>query len=189
MKAASLARPLLRSPALRTAAARRLESTAASKATDAAKDTVSKAQQGLSRVASAAGPAIAGAAKGVGNVLGKMGGRTGRLVGFIERQAPFVVYYSKVGAEVAKIVFHGQKMSPPPVTTFQNVYQNLWKSFQNGTLFPSPQSLAQQARNVSNAQLVAGGVVAAECLGFFTVGEIIGRFKIVGYRGETGTHH
>lgn len=86
MKAASLARPLLRSPALRTAAARRLESTAASKATDAAKDTVSRAQQGLSRVASAAGPAIAGAAKGVGNVLGKMGGRTGRLVGFIERK-------------------------------------------------------------------------------------------------------
>jgi F-type H+-transporting ATPase subunit g len=26
-------------------------------------------------------------------------------------------------------------------------------------------------------------------LGFFTVGEMIGRFKLVGYRGDTGAHH
>lgn len=28
-------------------------------------------------------------------------------------QVPFVVYYSKVGLEVAKLVFQGQKMTPP----------------------------------------------------------------------------
>lgn len=28
-------------------------------------------------------------------------------------QIPFVVYYSKVTLEVGKIIFHGQKMSPP----------------------------------------------------------------------------
>ncbi|OAQ66951.1 mitochondrial F1F0-ATP synthase, subunit G [Pochonia chlamydosporia 170] len=184
----SLARPMIRSPALRMAS-RRFESTAASKATDAAKETASKAQQGLSRVTSAAGPAIAGAARGVGNALGKIGGRTGRLIGFVERQTPFVVYYSKVGAEVAKLVFQGQKMSPPSVATFQNTYQTLWRSFKNGSLFQSPQNMLQQARNLSNAQLIAGGVVAAECIGFFTVGEMIGRFKIVGYHGETGAHH
>ncbi|KAG5930778.1 hypothetical protein E4U53_002132 [Claviceps sorghi] len=179
--AMSLARPILRSPALRMAP-RRFESTAA-------RDTASKAQQGLSRVTSAAGPAIAGAARGLGNTLGRIGGRTGRLVAFVQRQTPFVVYYAKVTAEVAKLVFQGQKMNPPPIATFQNVYQNLWKSFQNRTLFRAPQNMLQQVRNVSNAQLVAGGVVAAECLGFFTVGEMIGRFKIVGYHGETGAHH
>ncbi|OAA46916.1 ATP synthase subunit g [Metarhizium rileyi] len=184
----SLARPVIRSPALRMAS-RRLESTAASKTADAAKQTASKAQQGLSRVASAAGPAIAGAARGVGNALGKIGGRTGRLVAFVERQTPLVVYYSKVGAEVAKLVFQGQKMSPPSVATFQNTYQTLWRSFQRGTLFQSPQNMLQQARSLSSAQLVAGGVVAAECLGFFTVGEMLGRFKIVGYHGETASHH
>jgi len=74
----------------------RFESTA-SKATEAAKDTASKASQtaneykskaseGLSKVTSAAGPAISGAAKGVGNALGKIGGRTGRLIAFIERE-------------------------------------------------------------------------------------------------------
>lgn len=76
---------MLRSPAFRLAA-RRFESTTASKATDAAKETASKAQQGLSRVTSAAGPALAGAARGVGNTLSKIGGRTGRLIAFVERK-------------------------------------------------------------------------------------------------------
>lgn len=31
--------------------------------------------------------------------------------------------------------------------------------------------------------MVTVGVIAAEVLGFFTVGEMLGRFKIVGYRG------
>ncbi|KHN96735.1 ATP synthase subunit g [Metarhizium album ARSEF 1941] len=187
--ATSLARPVMRSPALRMAS-RRLESTAASsKAAEAARGTASKAQQGLSRVTSAAGPAIAGAARGVGNALGKIGGRTGRLVALVERQTPFVVYYSKVGAEVAKLVFQGQKMSPPSLATFQNTYQTLWRSLRRGTLFPSPQNMLQQARSLSTAQLAAAGVVAAECLGFFTVGEMLGRFKIVGYRGQTAPHH
>jgi hypothetical protein len=76
--------------------ARRFESTTA-KATEAAKDTTSKvsqtasdykskASEGLSRVTSAAGPAISGAVKGVGNSLGKIGGRTGKLIAFIERE-------------------------------------------------------------------------------------------------------
>jgi hypothetical protein len=73
-------------------------STTANKAADAAKQTASqasssaseyasKAQQGLSRVTSAAGPAIAGVAKGVTGALGRVGGRTGRLVAFVERMS------------------------------------------------------------------------------------------------------
>ena len=81
---------------VRSPATRRFESTA-SKATEAAKDTASKAgdtaaeykskaSEGLSRVSSAAGPAISGAAKGLGNALGKIGGRTGRVIAFVERE-------------------------------------------------------------------------------------------------------
>lgn len=129
--------------------ARRFESSTA-KATGAAKDTASKASQtaaeykskaseGLSRVTSSAGPAISGAAKGLGNALGKIGGRTGRLIAFIERklhledinwevpgkfgssmaniqatgQIPPTVYYARVGLELSKLVFQGQKMAPP----------------------------------------------------------------------------
>ena len=49
--------------------------------------------------------------------------------------------------------------------------------------------MLQQLRNTDTRQLAAGGVILAELLGFFTVGEMIGRFKVVGYRGETGAHH
>jgi hypothetical protein len=82
---------MLRSPALRQLAFRRFESSAANKATEAAKETAGKAKeyqakaaQGLSRVAGAAGPAIAGAARGLTSALSKVGGRTGKLISFIE---------------------------------------------------------------------------------------------------------
>ncbi|KAL2201740.1 mitochondrial F1F0-ATP synthase, subunit G [Sarocladium strictum] len=192
----SAARPALRSPALRRVAFRRYESTTTQKAAEAAKDTAGKAKEyqaraseGLSRVTSAAGPAIAGVARAASGTLGKIGGRTGRMIAFIEKQTPFVIYYSKVALEMGKIVARGQKMNPPSVASIQTYYQNLWKSVQNGTILSAPQNLLNQARNLSTAQLATGGVVLAECVGFFTVGEMIGRMKLVGYHGETGSHH
>ncbi|KAI3340668.1 GroES-like protein [Ustulina deusta] len=146
-------------------------SKAASKAAASASEYASKAQEGLSKVSAAAGPAIA-------------------------EQAPTVVYYSKVGAEVAKIVFRGQKMSPPPLesfqTYFQTYFQNIWKNPSSllQTASQTATKFAQEpASVVSRTQLAAAGVVAAECLGFFTVGEMIGRFKLIGYRGETPSAH
>ena len=79
-----------------------------------------------------------------------------------------------------------------PVSTFQTFFQNLWTRIQNpSTLFrgANPNSAIQSVRNISRTQVVTGGVVLAECLGFFTVGEMIGRFKLVGYHGETGVAH
>jgi F-type H+-transporting ATPase subunit g len=183
-----LVRPMIRSPALRLAA-RRFESTSTQKATEAAKNTASKAQEGLSRVTSAAGPALAGAARGVTGALSKVGGRTGKVVGFIERQTPFVVYYSKVGLELARIVFRNRGMTPPSVSTFQTFYQNFWNSVRSGSILQSPQNVLQSVRNVNAAQLTSAGIVVAELFGFFTIGEIIGRFKLIGYRGETASHH
>ncbi|MDF2444738.1 MAG: F-type H+-transporting ATPase subunit g, partial [Subtercola sp.] len=53
----------------------------------------------------------------------------------------------------------------------------------------NPKSLLEQVRNINRAQVVAGGVVVAEVLGFFTIGEMIGRMKLVGYHGKTDAHH
>lgn len=53
----------------------------------------------------------------------------------------------------------------------------------------SPQSVMTRIRSMDSATLVAGGIVAAETLGFFCVGEMIGRFKVVGYRGGHSEHH
>lgn len=154
-------------------------------------------QQGLSKITSAAGPA----AQGLATSLSKVGGRTGKVIAFAEKQLPHVIYYSKVALELGKIVFRGQKMSPPSVETFQSYWQKALKSIQSPSALiqtasqtaskvsGQPSSIIQQARNVDRAKLVAGGVVAAECLGFFTVGEMIGRFKIVGYHGGSGAAH
>jgi len=189
---------------------RRFESTS-TKATEATKETASKVQQrasdfqakatqGLSRVTSSAGPAIAGAAKGLGNALGKVGGRTGRVIAFIERQIPPTVYYARVGLELSKLVFQGQKMTPPPMSTFQSYFQRIVNSIRSGnprSAFTSattsnaatPSGMLEQVRNISRSQMITGGVIFAEVLGFFTVGEMIGRMKLVGYRGDTGAHH
>lgn len=52
----------------------------------------------------------------------------------------------------------------------------------------SPEGILSRMRNVNRQQLIAAGVVGAEVLGFFTVGEMIGRMKLVGYRGDTEHH-
>ncbi|KAH8597452.1 putative sorbitol dehydrogenase [Bisporella sp. PMI_857] len=210
----SVSRAVLRqSTKLPGRTAQRFESTT-SKVTEAAKDTASKASEttkqtasgiqskaseGLSRVSASAGPAIASAAKGLGNTLGKIGGRTGKLIAFIERGIPPTLYYAKVGLELSKLVFRGQKMNPPSVSTFQEYFQRVLKSARNpSALFSqttqtgsktNPQNLLERIRNVNSAQLAAAGVLTAEVVGFFTVGEMIGRMKLVGYRGETGSHH
>lgn len=46
-------------------------------------------------------------------------------------------------------------------------------------------------RNANRQQMVSAGIIFAEVLGFFTIGEIIGKRKLVGYRGdvEHGEHH
>lgn len=46
----------------------------------------------------------------------------------------------------------------------------------------NPNTLLSQVRSASSAQYWSAGIVAAEVIGFFSVGEIIGRFKVVGYR-------
>ena len=89
MSAASASRVVLRRrPQLPTA--RRWASTSekASEVAEKAKGTAaniqSKASEGLSRVTSSAGPALSGASKAVGKSVGKIGGRTGRLIAMIE---------------------------------------------------------------------------------------------------------
>lgn len=80
-----------------------------------------------------------------------------------------------------------------PMSTFQSYFQQTIKNLRHPSSFlpkntsanaEGVASAAGSFRNLSNAQLAAGAVVFAECLGFFTIGEIIGRFKLIGYRGD-----
>lgn len=53
----------------------------------------------------------------------------------------------------------------------------------------NPQSFLTRLRNLDHATLTTVGVTTAEVIGFFSVGEMIGRFKIVGYRSTGAAAH
>ncbi|PKY09210.1 hypothetical protein P168DRAFT_301760 [Aspergillus campestris IBT 28561] len=200
---------------VRRTAVRHASSTS-EKAGEAAQSAASKASDGLSRVSSTAGPALSGAAQS----LRKIGGRTGKVISlidsisrstsldighstkvkdigvinvFIGSMIPPTLYYSKVGLELARLVFRGQNMSPPNLVTFQSYFQPLINGFRNpATLknanFVSPGDILARVRGASKKEIALAGVTAAEVIGFFTVGEMIGRMNIVGYRGHAEHH-
>ncbi|KAJ5241505.1 uncharacterized protein N7469_003096 [Penicillium citrinum] len=163
-------------------------SEAASKASQSASSAASKATEGLSKATAAAGPAISNAA----TALRKVGGPVGKVVSFVDSMIPPTIYYSRVGLELGKLVFRGQNMAPPNMATFQSYFQPLINVAKNPAAIknlPSPQNFLARVRNASPKEMALAGVTAAEVLGFFTVGEIIGRFNLVGYRGEPEHHH
>jgi F-type H+-transporting ATPase subunit g len=53
----------------------------------------------------------------------------------------------------------------------------------------TPESILSSIRNVDRKQMISISVVFAELLGFFTVGTMIGRMKVVGYHGEVHHEH
>ena len=52
----------------------------------------------------------------------------------------------------------------------------------------TPEGILSRIRSMDRRQWASAGVIGAEVLGFFTVGEMIGRFKLVGYRGDVHHH-
>ncbi|EEH09614.1 ATP synthase subunit g [Histoplasma capsulatum G186AR] len=166
-------RCLIRRPAFRSAST---TAEAASRSKVAATSAASKASEGISKAASTAGPAVIKALTGVGGALKRVGGRTGKCVAFVD-------------------LFRGQKMYPPGLTTFTEFYQPLLKYFRQPRALMSQISKSfntetlLRLQSLDKKQLAVLGVTTAELIGFFSVGEIIGRFKLVGYRGETAHAH
>ncbi|KIY02098.1 uncharacterized protein Z520_02236 [Fonsecaea multimorphosa CBS 102226] len=203
MSAAPTSRALLRQSKLllRRTNFRQASTTseAASKAQESSKQAVSKASEGLSRVSSSAGSAISRVGSSAYSALSRVGGRTGRVISFVESLIPPTVYYSRVGWELARIMFKGQQMAPPSVAQFQSYFQPVINVFRNPASITSSASSAVKAvnpdsvlgtiRNANSSQLTTFGIVFAQVLGFFTVGEMIGRMKIVGYHGEPHHEH
>ncbi|KAJ9632917.1 uncharacterized protein PV06_07925 [Exophiala oligosperma] len=203
MSAAPVSRAVLRQSrlVLRRNAFRQASTTseAASKAQETGKQAVSKASEGLSRVQSSASSAITRVGSSAYNAVSKIGGRTGRVISFVESLIPPTLYYSRVGLELARIVFKGQNMAPPSSAQWQSYFQPLVNAFRNPRTIGSslssvsntvsPESFLGGVRNMNSRQLTTAGIVFAQVLGFFTVGEMIGRFKVVGYHGEAHHEH
>lgn len=80
------------------------------------------------------------------------------------------------------------------LSTFQAYFQPLINALRNPSTLkniniPNPQELVARLCKADKKTLAFYGVTAAEVLGFFTVGEMIGRRKIVGYRGAPEHAH
>ncbi|PUU75877.1 mitochondrial ATP synthase g subunit-domain-containing protein [Tuber borchii] len=196
---------LLRSPTVRQLTFRRFASTTTESASQAASQTASKAQDAAKQTAAKAQEAakvaaskLMSAASGLGNSLGKIGGRTGQLIKGVESLLPQTIYYTKVAGELSKLVFHGQKMSPPNVETFQKTFSpilNMLKhpralidsAWASPTLQPT--YILTQLRQLTSKEYAQFSVLGAEVIGFYTIGKMIGRRKIVGYRGGNSDHH
>lgn len=164
----------------------------ASKAADKTSEIKSKASEGLSRVTTSAGPALSRAVNGILKSLGKIGGRTGKVVALIERAIPPTIFYARVGLELGQLIFKGRNMSFPPVKVWEQYYTQTLELFKTRTLllqYASNFNLASRLRSLNTAQIAGGAVIGAELIGFFTVGEIIGKMKLVGYRGPVDSHH
>lgn len=80
-----------------------------------------------------------------------------------------------------------QRYTQPLVNAVRNPAGILNKGVDAGSAY-SPESILSRIRNLNTQQMVAMGVVGAEILGFFTVGEMLGRMKLVGYTGNQEHH-
>ncbi|EPS43697.1 hypothetical protein H072_2297 [Dactylellina haptotyla CBS 200.50] len=172
---------------------------AAAKAQETAANVAAKAQQMFNKGMAAAGPM---AAK-LGQSINSAPASSNKLVGTVQGAIPHVVYYSKVFAELAKHVYRGQQMRPPSLEAFQNFYRPYVGPLLNPSgwwghiksirprisALPDPETALHRAQAIPKRDLAQYAILAAECLGFYTVGTMIGRRKIVGYRGGVKEHH
>jgi F-type H+-transporting ATPase subunit g len=74
-----------------------------------------------------------------------------------------------------------------PVTKAAKNPQSLLSTVQSASA--QPVNMLNQVRSMSSTQWMTVGIVAAEVIGFFTVGEMLGRLKLVGYRAKPEEHH
>lgn len=91
-----------------------------------------------------------------------------------------LLYYGKVGKELTLQVYTKEKWMPPNLQTFQKVYCDLYSStlrFMN-----KPCDLVAKYKNLTPNEVITYGAIGIQLVGFYTVGEIIGRRKLVGYR-------
>ncbi|CAI6339865.1 unnamed protein product [Periconia digitata] len=186
------------------AAARRTGFRNASSTAEVAKEKAaevsSKAGEGLSRVSSSAGEAASKVSSSTANAAGQAKATSSGIVGRVQSLIPRVSYYSRVALELGKLVVNQRAMAPPNVATFQSYFQPIINAARNpsnilnqinqtaNSSAAQPVNILNRVRNMSTTQWMSAGVVAAEVIGFYTVGEAIGRRKLVGYRANTPHH-
>ncbi|KAG0743397.1 hypothetical protein G6F57_004851 [Rhizopus arrhizus] len=98
---------------------------------------------------------------------------------FLALQKP-VVYNTKVAVEIAKQVYKKEGMAFPSGAQFAEAQQSLQNALKIKNL-----------KNLTFSDAAKGGVIFAEIYTFFLLGEVIGRWNLIGYnvKSEEESHH
>ncbi|KDN42622.1 hypothetical protein K437DRAFT_248919 [Tilletiaria anomala UBC 951] len=133
---------------------------------DAAKSAAKTAQSQLSGVADKA------------MQLGGQGLK--RAEGLLGSYSEPAVYNLKVAGSIAKQVYQAERLAPPSsIEQITSAYKTLWSRASDAGYW---------AKFVSSGEWKKAGIYAIEALGIFTIGEMIGRRSIVGYKLDTSGH-
>lgn len=99
------------------------------------------------------------------------------------------IYYSKVAGEIGRYVWKNEAMSPPSIGEFQQAFSGAFKSAQGirssfksdaGT-FGGAQSL-ELVQSVNSIGFFKVAAVVLQLAGIFTLGEMIGRRHVYGFK-------
>lgn len=93
------------------------------------------------------------------------------------------VYYSKVAAELSKAVYVKEGLAPPTVAEVTKVYECAVKLSQNFAKDPkaAAELVVKSTQGFSKDELLKYLCYFIQIVGFFSLGEIIGRRNVVGY--------
>lgn len=119
-------------------------------------------------------------------MLGRVQSFATSLVTKTSNLATKTVYYGKVGAELSKQVYLKEGLQPPSVADFKKVYAELYKKTLHFAV--KPKEVFEIFRAVGKNDALRYGAYAVQVVGFYSVGEIIGRRKVVGYRNYLPHH-
>ncbi|GMM51508.1 F1F0 ATP synthase subunit G [Starmerella bacillaris] len=94
------------------------------------------------------------------------------------------IFYSKVAGEIGKYVWQKEGMALPSLAEFQQSFTNAYKSTVDlGLAFSQkPAAGLHYARNLKKDDYIKGGAVLIQLAGIFSIGEMIGRGHIYGYK-------
>ncbi|KAG0676116.1 ATP synthase subunit G atp20 [Kluyveromyces marxianus] len=97
------------------------------------------------------------------------------------------VYYGKVTAELSKQVYTKEGLQPSNFSDFEMVYTRLYR--QAVHYAERPQQAIEALKNIEKDKAIQIGAVGVQMLGLYSLGEIIGRRKVVGYRNYSTASH
>lgn len=99
------------------------------------------------------------------------------------------IYYGKVTGELSKQIYQKEKLQPPALNDFKAVYKNLYVS--SLKYIKSPQQVVNYFKATSKDEYLKFGALGIQILAFYSVGEVIGRRKLVGYKNyaTAEAHH